>query len=260
MRVREKQIHNGEAENHNGEIENAKLGGASAAPAGIARHSQIEGVGGENEQRDYIFGIVVPDVAGQPFDPDETESGADADRDQADEDAALAHTIEKVERGQSPHDVADAMFVEQALLGEVDNAQDAGEAEGGVGKDAEGYVEGEDDAGGGRCGEAVRRSELGDREKCEDEWENKGTDRTLAMEKFEAEIGEGEQPAEKGHRAGEVVVRDGVKTTGAFEEREIVNNETTCEQQGAEAPGPIAAGDQVADVGREASNVGRKCK
>src|SRR6266851_2075330 len=166
MRVREKQIHYGEAENHNGEIENAKLGGASSAPAGIAGQPQIENVSREDEQRDDVFGIVVPDIAGEAIDPDEAEGGADGDRNEANENAALAHAIEKIERGEAPDNVADAVFLQKALLGEVDDAEDARQAEGGVSEDAEGDVKREDDAGGGRGGEAVGRRELRDREEC----------------------------------------------------------------------------------------------
>src|SRR5579863_9173334 len=216
MRVREKQIHNGETENHNDEIENAKLRGAGSAPSGVAGQPQIQGVGDENQQGDHIFGIVVPNGTGETIDPDETESGSDTDGNQADQHAALAHAIEKIERGEAPNDVADAMFVEQTLLGEVDDAQDAGEAKSGVGQNAERDMKGEDDAGGGRRGKAVGRSEWRDREKCQDEWQNKGTDRPLAVKQFQAEVGEGQEPAEEGHRAGEVMIRNGVQAAGAL--------------------------------------------
>src|SRR5258708_5441153 len=96
MRVREKQIHYSETENHDGEVENAKLRGTSSAPAGIAGEPQIENVSSENEQRDDVFGIVAPYIAGEAIDPDEAEGGADGDGNEADEDAALAHAIEQV--------------------------------------------------------------------------------------------------------------------------------------------------------------------
>src|ERR1700675_1507263 len=189
MRVREKQIHNGETENHNDKIENAKLGGAGSAPSGVAGQPQIQGVGGENQQRDDVFRIVVPDGAGEAIDPDKTESGADADRDQADEHAALAHAIEKIERGKTPDDIADLMFVEQTLLGEVDDAQNAGEAESGVSQNAERDVKCEDDASGGRSGEAVGGSELRNSEERQNEGENESAYRALTVEEFKAEVG-----------------------------------------------------------------------
>ena len=97
MRAREKQVHNGEAENHNRKIKNAELRSAGSAPAGIACEPQIKNVGNEDEQRDDVLGIVVPNVAGEAIDPDEPENGADRDRDESDQNAALAHAIEEIE-------------------------------------------------------------------------------------------------------------------------------------------------------------------
>ena len=45
-------------------------------------------------------------------------------------------------------------------------------------------------------GEACRRERAATSEKCDDEWHDERADRALAMEEFEAEIDQGEQPAE----------------------------------------------------------------
>lgn len=166
MRARKKQVHYREAENDDGKIKNAKLRGARSAPAGIAGKPQVKNVSDKNQQRDDIFGIVVPDVAGKAVNPEKTERCADPNRNEADEDAALTHAIEKVERRKAPDDVRDAMFVEEALFGEVDNTEHAGKAEGSIGEDAKGHVESEGDAGGGRGGEVVGRREVGEKKKC----------------------------------------------------------------------------------------------
>ena len=226
MRVREKQVHYGETENHDGEIKNAQLRGAGSAPTGIAGKPQIKNVSDENQQRDDVLGVVMPDVAGEAVDPDEAEGSADSDGNEADEDAALAHAIEKIERWEAPDDIADAMFVEEALFAEVDEAEYAGEAEGGVGQDAERYVKCEDYAGGGWSGEAVWRRELREEEKCQNEWEHERADRALAVKKLEAEVGECQEPAEEGHGAGKVVVGDSVEAASAFEQREIMGYQT----------------------------------
>ncbi len=122
MRAREKQIHNGKAENDNRKIKNAKLRGTRSAPAGIAGESQVENVCDEDEQRDDVFGIVMPDISGEAVDPHEAENGTDSDRDESHEDAALTHAIEKIKRRQTPDDIANAVLVEQALFAEVDEA------------------------------------------------------------------------------------------------------------------------------------------
>jgi hypothetical protein len=210
MRVRKVQVHYGETENHNGEIENTHLRSACSAPARIASQSQIGHVSGENEQRDEVLRIVVPDVACESIDPDEAQHGADGDGDETDKDAALAHAIKKIERWKTPNNIADAMLMQEALLAKVDDAEHAGQAEGGVGQDAERYVKREDDAGGGRCGEVIRRRQVRDDEKRQDKRKHEGAHGTLPVEKFEAEVGEREQPAEKRHGAGEIVVRDSV--------------------------------------------------
>src|SRR6266568_1755343 len=97
VRAREKQIHNSEAENHNCKIKNAKLRGTRAAPAGIAGEPQIKNVGDEDQQRDDVLGIVVPDISSEAVDPHEAENRADSDGNESDEDTALTHAIEQGE-------------------------------------------------------------------------------------------------------------------------------------------------------------------
>src|SRR5216683_2406840 len=123
MRVREKQVDYREAENDDGKIKDAQLRRARSAPTGIACKPQIENVSRENEQRDRVFGIVVPNIAREPVNPDEAHRGADGDGDESDQDTALAHAIEKVEGWEAPDHVADAMFVQEALFSEVDEAK-----------------------------------------------------------------------------------------------------------------------------------------
>lgn len=224
MRVREKQVDYGEAENDDGKIKDAQLRRACSAPTGIACKPQIENVSRENQQRDRVFGIVVPDIAGEPVNPDEAHRGADGDGDESDQDTALAHAIEKVEGWEAPDHVADTMFVQQALLSEVDQAKHTRKAEGCVGKDAERNVKGENDAGGWRGGKTVGRRELREKEKCQNKWKHERTDRPLAVKKFQAEVSEREQPSEKRHGAGKIVVRDGVQAASAFEQSKIMGH------------------------------------
>src|SRR6266851_5451991 len=145
MRVREKQVDYREAENDDGEIKDAQLRRACSPPAGIACKPQIENVSRENEQRNRVFGIVVPDIAREPVNPDEAHRGGDGD--ESHQDTALAHAIEKVEGREAPDHVADTMLVQEALFSEVDEAEHARKAEGSVSKDAERNVKGENDAG-----------------------------------------------------------------------------------------------------------------
>ena len=76
---------------------------------GLRASRKIENVGDEHQQSDDVFRVVVPDVAGEAVDPDEAERGADGDGDESDQDAALAHAIEKIERRETPDDIADAL-------------------------------------------------------------------------------------------------------------------------------------------------------
>ena len=199
--------------------------GARSAPARIARKAQIENVRHKNEQGDDVFGIVMPDVAGEAVNPDEAEDGADGNRNESDENAALTHAIEKVEGWKAPDNVANAMLVEETLLGKIDDAENARKAECGVSKDTERHVKREGGAGGGWSGEMVGRRELREKKKCQDEWKHKRTDGALAMEKFEAEISKSKKPAEERHGAGEVVVGDSVETASAFEKSEIMDDQ-----------------------------------
>jgi hypothetical protein len=260
MRVRKEQVHNGEAKNHNGEIENTNLRCACSAPIRITSQPQIRNVSRKNEQRDDVLRIVVPDVAGEPIDPDKTQHGADGDGNETDKDAALAHAIEKIERWKTPNNVADPMLVQEALLAEVDDTKHAGQAEGSVGQDAKRYVKREDDAGGGWCGEAIWRRQLRDNEEGQDKGKYEGAYGTLPVEKFEAEVSEREQPAEERHGAGEIVVRDSVQSASPFQQRKIMDYQTASQEYRAEAARPIQAGDKVANISGETADVRRKCK
>ena len=159
----------------------------------------------------------MPDIAGEAINPDKAECGANGDRDETHQDAALAHAIEKIEGWEPPDDIAHTVLVQQALFAEVDETEYAGEAERGVGQDAEGYVKRKDDAGSGRSGETVLGRELREQEKCQNEWEHESSDGTLAVEKFQAEVGERKKPPEERHGAGKIVVGDSVEATSAFE-------------------------------------------
>ena len=101
-------------------------------------------------------------------------------------------------------------------------------------------------AGGGES-LSVGRREMGGEKEREDERHDERADGALAMEEFEAEIGQGEQPAEERHRAVKIVIRDGVDAAGAFEEREIVGDQAESEEDRAEAAGDFAARAQEAD-------------
>jgi len=68
---------------------------------------------------------------------------------------------------------------------------------------------------------------------------------------LEAEIGQGEEPAEKGERAVKVVIRNGVQAARAFEEREVVRDETDGQQNGAHAAGEFLASDQITKIRAE---------
>ena len=80
-----------------------------------------------------------------------------------------------------------------------------------------------------------------EKEKRQNEWEHERADRALAMEEFEAEIGQREKPAEEGKRAVEIVIRDGVRAAGTLEECEIVGDESENEKDGAKAAGDFAS-------------------
>ena len=152
------------------------------------------------------------------------------------------------------------MLVQEALFAEVDEAQNAGETECGVSENTERNVKRKGDARGRRRGKPVRRREFRKKKKGHNERKNERADRTLTMEKFEAEVGKREKPAEKRHGAGEIVIGNSVQATSAFKKGEIVDDETTREKQRAETARPFAASYKKADVAGEAAQVRRKCK
>jgi hypothetical protein len=150
---------------------------------------QIGGVECEYEEGDYVLGIVIPILAGEAVDPDKTENGADGDREEADQNAGAAHAFEEIKGGKAPDDFAELAIAEQAILGEVNEAEDEGQGEGGVGKDAECDVQGEDRAPRGRGGQAVGGGEMGGEKKHQDEGDDESADGALAMVELESEIG-----------------------------------------------------------------------
>jgi hypothetical protein len=202
----------------------------------------------------------VPDRAGEAIHPEEAEDGADSDGNETHEDTALAHAVEKIKRGKAPEQASDFVFLEQALLGEIDDAEDAREAEGGISQNAEGYVKGEGDSFGGDGGGVIGRGDVGEKEEGQDERKDQGAYGALAVENLQAEVGEGEEPSEKGHGAGEVVIRNGVEAAGTFEKCKVVSGKACRQEDGADAAGPFAASDQIAYVAREAAHIRRKCK
>jgi len=54
-------------------------------------------------------------------------------------------------------------------------------------------------------------------EKYDDDWNDERADGALAVIDLEAEIGQGEEPAEERERAVEVVIWNGVQAARAFE-------------------------------------------
>src|SRR5215831_18797867 len=260
MRVREKQVYHGKTENHDREIEDTKLRGARSAPAGITRQPQIDYIGHQHQQGDDVFRIVVPDSAAQPVDPNKPQRRANGNGDQPDQHAALAHAIEQVERRQTPHDAADFVLLQQALLGEIDDAQHARKAERGVGQNAKRDVKRESHTFGRNRGVVVGSGGIGKQHKCQDKRKNQRSDRALTVEELQAQIGQREQPAKQGHGSGKVMIGNRVQAARSLEQRVIVRYQPARQQQRGHATRPFAARYQEPDVAGETAQIGRKCK
>lgn len=56
------------------------------------------------------------------------------------------------------------------------------------------------------------------------------------------------------------MVGNGMEAAGPFEEREVVGDKSSGKKERTEPAGPIATGNQIADIGGEAADVRRKCK
>src|ERR1700738_2309510 len=117
--MREIQVHHRETQDYDHEIKDAEPGGSGATPRGCARELQVGGVKQEYEEGYHVLGIVIPILAGEAVDPDETENGADGDGEEANEHAGTAHALEKVERRETPDDFAKFVIAEETVLGEV---------------------------------------------------------------------------------------------------------------------------------------------
>src|SRR5713226_198567 len=135
------QINHRKAENDDNKIKNAKLGSARAAPRRGTRKIKIGGVERKHQERYDVLGVVIPKLAAETVDPDKAKCSADGDGNEANEDAAAAHAIEKLERRQAPDDVAKMMVAEKSLLGEEYEAQNESKSKGGIGEDTERDVE-----------------------------------------------------------------------------------------------------------------------
>src|SRR4029077_1805314 len=129
MTMRKIEIHDRETEYHDGKIENVELGCASAAPGGGSRQLKVQQVQEQDEQRDDVFGIVIPVLALQAVHPNETHGRANGDGNQADEDARLAHALEKFLRRQSPDKISHVVGAQQAVLHQENQADDERERE-----------------------------------------------------------------------------------------------------------------------------------
>jgi hypothetical protein len=97
---------------------------------------------------------------------------------------------------------------------------------------------------------------MGSEKEGKNERQDESTDGTLAMVELKAEIGQREKPAEKRHRAVEIVVGDGVESAGTLQEREIVGDQSEDQEYRAQSASSLTAGAQETDVGAQAQHVG----
>jgi hypothetical protein len=256
--MREIQVHHRKTQDYDHKIKDAEPGGSGATPCGCARKLQISGVEQEYEERHHVLGIVIPILTGEAVNPDKTENCSDRDGEEPNENTGTAHALEDVKRGKTPDDIAEFAVAQKAVLGEVNEAENKGQGEGGVGQDAEGHVQSEDRTARRRGGEAVGWGEMSGEEKDQDERDDESAHGTLPMVELESEIGNGEEPAEEGHGAVQVVIWDGVEAAGALEESEIVRDEAEAEKDGTEAAGELTARVEIAGIRTKTEGVGEQ--
>src|SRR5689334_8026319 len=137
MRMRKEKINYREAENYEREVEHAELRSAGSTPGRRPRQEQIRRIEDEDENRRQVFEVEIRHCALQTIYPDKTHRCANHDRDEPDDYAALAHSLQQFEGRQSPDYGAHVAAAEQVLLGEEDEAKDEGKSKRRVGEDAE---------------------------------------------------------------------------------------------------------------------------
>jgi len=77
----------------------------------------------------------------------------------------------------------------------------------------------------------------------------------LAMERFESEIGDGQQPGKERHRTVKIVVRNCVDPLRTLEKSVIVRDEASGEEKRGDSPEPEMRHIENADVAEKASRI-----
>src|ERR1700722_2061950 len=100
-------------------------------------HEEIYRVEQQDKQRDDVFRVVVPELAVQAIDGNKTECGACGNGYEADQNTGAAHAFQKIQRRQAPDDLGEVSVTQKTGFGEINEAQDKRQCEGGVSQDAE---------------------------------------------------------------------------------------------------------------------------
>src|SRR5271168_2008661 len=179
--VREIEIYYRKTQHHHSKIENAKLGRAPSTPGRGPRQSQVKHVKKQHEKSDRVLRVVIPVLADQAIDRDESQGGPNGDGDEPDDDAGMAHAVEQIQRGEPPNHVAKFAAAQEALFAEENEAQDKGEREGGVSQNAERHVKSENYAVRGRRGKTIGGRQVRGKEKNENERKDESSHRSLSM-------------------------------------------------------------------------------
>src|SRR5437879_773292 len=136
----------------------------------------------------------------------------------------MAHAFEKFQRWKTPDDVADLAHTQQPLFTEKHQTEYTGEGKAGVGQNTERDVQREDHSVCLGWRGRMLRGECGGEKKGQNDRDDEGTDRSLAVVYFETEVGYREEPAEERHRALQVMVWDGVHGLGSAQQRQVVED------------------------------------
>src|SRR5262249_50061631 len=131
--LRKIEIHDRKAEHDKNKVKNTQERSAGASPNRGTRQLEIDRVENYHDNGDDVLGVEEPVLACLAIHSDKTEHGADRDRDQAHQDARVAHAFEKFQGRQPPNDISQLAHAEETFFREKHDAKDTRKGESGIG-------------------------------------------------------------------------------------------------------------------------------
>ena len=255
------QIHKRVAEQNHQKIERAQQRRARSAPSGIPRKQQIRHVNAYDRERDDHLGVAEFVAPAQPVFPGEAHADTKRQRDQPNIHAAARHAIQHVQRRKSPEGRAEASRTQHPILDQVDHAEDERKREGRIRPGVQRHVKCEHRAARHRWrGQRTRRENIEQHEPADQQQRHERSHGALAVENFQTQICEAEEPRKERHRAVQIIVRHGVQRQRALIKLPVLRPDPRGKQQRGQPSDPHIGHIQISGVAKKASHIQRQAQ